>query len=201
MTITNGYTTLSTMKDPTILNISATDTVSDSILESIIEAASRTIDSDTGRYFYKSATDETRYYIADYCDKQFTDDIVSVTTLATDSDDDRTYVDTWSASDDFDLVPYNAAADGRPYTAIEVRGGGAYSFPMYRKGVKVTGIFGWPSVPKKIEQACILLSARMFKRLTTPLGVASMAALGEVMVSIKDKDADYWHLLRSFVKL
>jgi len=200
MTIANGYTTLTTMKDATILNISATDTQSDTILESIIEAASRTIDSDTHRYFYKSATDETRYYSAEYADKLFTDDIVSVSALTTDTADDRTYSDIWSASDDYDLYPYNAATDGRPYTSIEARDGGAYYFPEYRKGVKITGIFGWPAVPKKIEQACILLSARMFKRLTTPLGVASMASLGEVMVSIKDKDPDYWHLIGGFVK-
>jgi hypothetical protein len=202
MTLVNCYTDLATMKSADVLKISATDTTSDTILESIIEAASRTIDSDCARFFYKSATDETRYYTAEFPDKLFlSDDVVSITTLATDVSDDRTWTEIWSASADYDLVPYNAAASGKPYTAIEVLNTSAYSFPCYRKGVKIVGIFGYPAIPAKITQAAILLSARMFKRLSTPLGTASMAAFGEVQVSIKDKDPDYWHLIREFVRI
>jgi hypothetical protein len=201
MTITNGYTDLTTMKSPDVLKLSATDTTSDTILETIIEAASRTIDSDCARFFYKSATDETRYYTAELSDKLFlSDDLVSITELATDGDNDRTWAEIWSATADYDLVPYNAAAIGDPYTAIEMIDTGAYTFPHYRKGVKITGVFGYPAVPKKITQACILLSSRLFKRLSTPLGVASMAAMGEVQISIKDKDPDYWHLIREFMR-
>lgn len=201
MTITNGYTDVATIKGADILNVSATDTTSDILLEIIIEAASRTIDSDTGRYFYKSASDETRYYTAEFVDKLFPgDDIVSVTALTTDGTNDRTYPETWSASSDYDLIPFNAADKGRPYTAIEMQDIGEFTFPPYRKGVKITGIFGWPAVPAKIKQACIMLSARLFKRLSTPLGVASMASMGEIQVSIKEKDPDYWHLLSEFIR-
>jgi hypothetical protein len=200
MTITNGYTDLVTMKGADVLNISATDTTSDALLETIIEAASRTIDSDTGRYFFKSATDETRYYAAEFSDKLFVDDLVSITSLATDGTNDRTYAELWSASDDYDLMPYNAALDGKPYTAIAMQDAGSYTFPPYRRGVKIVGIFGWPAVPMKIRQACILLSERYFKRLSTPLGVASMAAMGEIQIQIKDKDADYWHLILEYIR-
>lgn len=201
MAITNGYTTVNQVKASDILNISATDTASDSLLEILIEAASRVIDADTGRYFYKSATDETRYYTAEFPDRLFLhDDIVSITTLATDSDDSRTYTDVWSASTDYDLEPYNASFRGWPYTSIGMQSGSAYSFPCFRKGVKIVGIFGFPSVPMAVQTACILLSARAFKRMSTPLGIASMAAFGEVQISIKDKDPDYWHLIREFMR-
>lgn len=201
MTITNGYTDTSTMKGPDVLNISATDTTSDSLLEIIIEAASRNIDSDCGRFFFKSATDETRYYSAELPEKLFcNDDIVTIAELATDGANNRTWSELWSASADYDLIPYNAAAMNRPYTSIEMTAIGAFIFPTYPKAVKITGIFGWPAIPAKVKQACILLSARLFKRLSTPLGVASMAAMGEIQVSIKDKDADYWHLINEFTR-
>jgi len=201
MTITNGYTDTSTMKGPDVLNISASDTTSDALLEVIIEAASRTIDSDCGRFFYKSATDETRYYSAEFAEKLFcNDDIVTITELATDDANNRTWSSLWSASADYDLIPYNATAMGRPYTSIEMTSIGAYIFPTYPKAVKITGVFGWPSVPMKIKQACILLSARLFKRLSTPLGVASMASMGEIQVQIKEKDGDYYHLINEFVR-
>jgi hypothetical protein len=201
MTITNGYTDLSTMKGADVLNISSTDTTSDTILEIIVEAASRTIDSDCIRYFYKSSTDETKYYTAQFVDKLFLlDDVVSITQLATDSGNDKTYTSIWSASADYELAPYNAASMNRPYTAIEISETSNYMFTTYRKSIKITGIFGWPSVPAKIKQACVMLSSRLFKRLSTPLGVASMAALGEIQISIKDKDADYFHLINEFVR-
>lgn len=201
MTINQGYTDLSTLKSADVLNISASDTTSDTLIETIIEAASRTIDSDCGRYFYKSATDETRYYSAECGDKLFlSDDLVSVSSLTTDGYNDRSYAEVWSASADYDLVPFNSALDGRPYTSIEMQDDGQFTFPPYRKGVKIVGVFGWPAVPSKIKQACILLSTRLFKRLSTPLGVASMAAMGEIQIQIKEKDADYWHLLFEFIR-
>lgn len=200
MTITNGYATLTQVKDAQILNISASDTAADTVIENIVEAASRVIDNDTRRYFYKSATDETRYYTAEYADRLFLfDDIVSITTLATDAANDRTYTDVW-ATTDYDLEPYNASFHGWPYTSIAIHPGSSFSFPPYRKGVKIVGIFGFSSVPMAIQTACILLSARVFKRLSTPLGTASMAAFGEVQISIKDKDPDYWHLIREYMR-
>ena len=201
MTITNGYTDTSTMKGPDVLNISATDATSDALLEVIIEAASRTIDSDCGRWFFKSATDEVRFYSAEFAEKLFfNDDIVTIAELATDDANNRTWSSIWSATADYDLIPYNAAANGKPYSSIEMTSIGAYIFPIYPKAVRITGIFGWPSVPMKIKQACILLSARLFKRLSTPLGVASMAAMGEIQVQIKEKDGDYYHLINEFTR-
>ena len=199
MTITNGYTDLATLKGSDLINISASDTTSDALLEVIIEAASREIDADCGQYFYKSASDETRYYTAEWNDKfRLPDPLTSLTALATDGDGSYTYSDAWTTAD-YDLAPYNASAKNEPYTALEVKIGSAYAFTCQRRGVKITGIFGWPAVPKKITVACLQLSARMFKRLSTPLGVASMAALGEVQVAIKEKDPDYWGYLAEYM--
>jgi hypothetical protein len=54
--------------------------------------------------------------------------------------------------------------------------------------VRVTGTFGWPSVPDAIKQATILLSIRIFKRLDSPLAVAGFGDLGAVRVGRSDPD-------------
>ena len=63
--ITNGYCTLAQLRSAPALNLPATYTTDDTLLESIITAASRAIDKQCGRYFYKSSAAEVRYFTAD----------------------------------------------------------------------------------------------------------------------------------------
>ncbi len=202
MTITNGYTTLAKLRAR--LGFASTDTADDTILEAIVMAVSRWIDRETGRRFHSTTNDETRYYTAEFDDVLFCpDDIISVTSLYTDDDGDRTYENTWTATD-YDLEPCNASLDSEPYTRIRITPDGDYTFPSgIAKGVKVTGKFGFcatGSQPGLIEEACLLQSARVYKRKDAPFGVLGSAEMGQQMV-IPKLDPDVAMMLSGFRRL
>jgi len=173
----------------TVTLTDVTDVDDDLVLEMIVEAASRAIDGQCGRHFYKDSADATRYYSTPFTDALFLpDDIISITTLATDGDGDRVYEDAWAEAD-YDLLPYNAAADGLPYTWLRVAPDGDYSFPTTNKAIKLIGKFGWPTAaPKQVREACLLFSARLLKRRDAPLGVTGNVELGVAHISKEDSD-------------
>ena len=200
MTITNGYCTLSEFKqfitppDQTL----AADIGDDSVIEMLIESSSRFIDGECVRHFYKSSADETRYYTADDTSYCRVDDLVSVTALYTD-DGSREYADTWT-TDDYDLWPYNASADGRPYVQIVQAPYSNYWFPAgTAKGVKVTGIFGYPSVPTQIKDAYLIITLSAYKRrYGENLSSVSTVTAGGVIITPQDVPAGAWAKLNPF---
>lgn len=202
MAITNGYTDLATYKQRFYDADHQGDTVDDAAIESAITAISRAIDDITARRFY--AATETRYFTADHRDYLRVFDILSVTAdkLKTDDDGDRTYENVW-ATTDFDLMPFNAALDGEPYTWIETTPEGNYSFPLTQRGVEINGSFGFSATtPPAIEEACLLSAHRLMKRADTPLGVSANTNLGQVNVIIKTMaaDPDIMGLLNPYIK-
>ncbi len=193
----NNYATLTALK----ARLGITDTTDDTILGQVLDAVSQWIDNDLGRRFYTTAADETRYYTAGDGSLLFLDDdLLSVTTLYTDEDGDRTYERTWAATD-YDLEPYNAALEGRPYTMLRVTPTGSYSFPAgIRKGVKLIGKFGYcATAPSAIQEGCLLLSQRLFKRKDALFGV--MGSIETGMIRITDYDVDAARLLRPFARI
>lgn len=167
-----------------------TDTVDDAVLTTVLDQASRDVDNYCGRVFNQSTAATVRYYTASRSDEVLIDDCVSLSAVATDADGDRTYEDTWTATD-YDLLPENAAGESEPepYTTIAVAPDGDYSFPVgVRKGVKLTGVWGWPAVPSAVKYACLLRAAWIFKRRDTPLGLAGSADIGLVRVGRWDPD-------------
>lgn len=149
--------------------------------ERALEAASRMVEAYTGRRFWRSQSDETRYYAADSGGVCWVDDLVSVTTLATDTGD-RTYATTWTSTD-YDLTPHRAANDDRPYTSIEVAPQGRYGFPTaLARGVKVVGTFGWPEVPAEISEVVLLEASRIVQQSQSPSGVVASAEIGRMIV-------------------
>jgi hypothetical protein len=196
LAITNGYASLNEVK--AALRIS--DNVDDTLLEMAIESASRMIDGHAGRYFYSSGT-ATRIFAADDALICQIDDLAGTAiTLVTDPDADGTWADTW-ATIDYQLEPVNGIVDGltTPYTRI--RATENYNFPVLNGEalVKVTGVFGWPSIPIAIKQACVIQSSRIFKRLDSPLGVAGFGDMGAVRVS-RYLDPDVQQLVAPYVK-
>lgn len=180
MAITNGYATLAELK--AYLGLPSDDTVDDAVLEARIESASRAIEQETGRVFY--ATTATRYFTAEHGDLLFIPDLLSITTLKTDSDGDRVYETTWAATD-YDLEPFNET----PYTRIRLTPSGRYSFPTHAKGVEVVGSWGYSSTtPNAIREACLILASRYFKRKDAPFGVAGTAEMGQMRISKTDPD-------------
>ena len=68
--------------------------------------------------------------------------LLSVTTLKTDEDGDRTYETTW-ATTDYDLLPLNAPNRQRPYWEIAITPEGTEAFPQVQKGLEVVGKWGF----------------------------------------------------------
>ena len=196
MTITNGYVTLVNVK--TALGIPLDERDDDFYLEATIESVSRMIDNHTGRRFY--AETDTRYYAPISIDEIYTDDILTVTTLKTDDDDDGTFETTW-ATTDYHLMPFNAGENGRPYTWIETSGHGDYNFPMgVKKAVQIVGSFGFSATtPKPIAEACKVQSIRLYKRKDAPFGVIAGGEFQQSM-TIPDLDPDVKMLLSSYVR-
>jgi hypothetical protein len=187
MAITNGYLTLKEYKS----YFDIKDSKDNSAIERIITAVSRSVDTICWQRFYTTASDETRYYTAERGDVLIPSErIVSLTTLKTDADGDRTYEDSWTVDTDFDLLPYNAVLDGIPYRSIEITPNGNYRFPQTPKGVELVGKFGWSAAPTGIVEACFLAASRLKARKNTPLGVSGAAATGQLVLIVKTMKAD-----------
>lgn len=197
MTLTNGYCSVLELKARLLesnLDLQS-DTTNDSQFESIIEAASRWIDGDRMREFY--ATTATRCFTAITPSRCKIDDLISLTSLKTDSADDGTFETTWETTD-YKLFPLN----GGCYTEINTRLSSRYEFPLYDGAVQVTGSFGYSATaPKSIKEACILISMRVWSRKDLLFGIAGNSDLGttQVITSIA-KDGEIRGLLDAIPK-
>lgn len=179
MAITNGYATLAQVKAA----LRITDNVDDTLLEMAIESGSRAIDGYANRNFYPNGT-AVRYFTPSDSYVTEIDDLISLTSLETKSDDDNTYDTTWAA-DDWQLEPLNGRADGLPSAYTHVRAVGDYLFAQWggEATVKITGSWGWAATPTAVTQACVIQSSRIYKRLDSPLGVAGFSDVGIMRVS------------------
>ena len=191
MAISDGYATLADVKAA----LRITDTVDDSLLEISIEAASREIDGWCERVFTQSTA--TRIYRPTDAFTVDVDDLQTVTTLKTDADGDGVFDTTWSTAD-YQLNPLNGIAGGitTPYTTLKAVG--SYLFPIYEPrnvnsqeaSIQIAGVWGWPSIPTAVKQACIILSMRQFKRYDSPTGVMGFGDLGVMRVGRVDPDVE-----------
>jgi hypothetical protein len=166
----NEYATLAQVKS----RLDITDTDNDTELESVIEAVSRAIDRDRRTTFY--ATTATKYYTARWDDWLIIDHLLSVTKIETDDDGDDTHETEWSAGD------YYLAPNSAPYTQIYTTNSGDYSFPIdIKRGVKIVGSWGYSATtPPAINEACILMAMRVWKRRDLIFGTAGNAELGTI---------------------
>jgi hypothetical protein len=198
MAITNGYTTVKVYK-ARFYDEGQGDTKDDAAIEAVIETVSRSIDEICWQRFFSTSENETRYFTAEFKDwLRLPERIISINTLKTDNDNDRTYENTWTNTD-YDLLPFNATLDGEPYRWIEVTPNGDYSFPTSPKGVEISGKFGWSSAPKVVVEACLLASHRLMARRNSPYGVSGAAAVGNLTLTVEKmkSDPDIMELLSS----
>jgi hypothetical protein len=191
MAIVNGYCTLAELKARLWPSGVTPDGLDDAALEGVIENASRYIDERTGRRFWKNSVDEARVFMAEFEDILFPNiDIVSITTLKTDEDGDGTFETTWSAGE-YKLQPANAALDNKPYTMIVLGESAGHAFPDdFPNGVEITGKFGWPAVPRIVQEACLMEAQRLWKRRDAPLGIVGTSGLGDVRMAEQDADIE-----------
>lgn len=216
-TSNDGYYTVATgdnaaeiVVSETLVNEVLGDTVSitdvsnqadDATLEQIIEAASRAIDARCRRRFWANAedADEVRYYGSDDGLALYTDDILSITELATDVAGNRDYTRVW-ATTDYDLLPDNAVLDGKPYTWLKPAPNGRYAFSTYRRGNRITGQFGYSiTAPGQVREACVIQSTRWYRRQAAPFGVVGGGEFGTA-VTIPKLDPDVETMLKPFAR-
>ena len=192
MAITNGYATLAEVK----ASLRITDDLDDALLETAIESASRMIDGYTARTFSNAGT-ATRNFAATDALNLIIDDAISVSEVSSTDEVGDTYV-VWDAND-FQLEPLNSRSDGlyMPYTGI--RAVGDYTWPVVDQQAlcRITGVWGWASVPIAIKQATVIQSSRLFKRLDSPLGIAGFGDMGAIRVN-RYLDSDVEQLAKPF---
>lgn len=165
-------------------------------LEIAIEAVSRWLDTTLDTNFYGAT--ETRYFTPQFNDLLYIDDLISITTLKTDTVNDGTYDATW-ATTDYWLEPRNArtptnARDKRPYRQIRINANGDYSFPIYDYSVEIAGVWGYTTgisgglpgeVPPAVKQATLLMAHRLWKRKDAIFGVSGTPALGVQVIQAR----------------
>jgi hypothetical protein len=173
-----SYATLAQFKAA----VGITDSTDDTALQNVLDATDTLIDLYCDRKTGFGTATETRYYTAEAYDYVLTDDLVSVTTLTTDDLENGTYSTTWTAGTDFQLTPKNYALDGLPYTGISRSNAFTKNFPKgIFLGVRVAGVFGFPSVPASVVQAEIIQANAVFSSRTAAFGVIGSADLGGIL--------------------
>ncbi|NMO52026.1 hypothetical protein HH310_12565 [Actinoplanes sp. TBRC 11911] len=162
------------------------------LIDDAIGAASRQIDNRCGRRFYADTGLVARIFPAldrfittpDGAQSLHIDDLASPTGLIVET---RTrFGSPWSPVTGFETGPDNAALDGRPSTEILAVAGWLSDATK----VRVTGRWGWPSVPDEVSQACALQAARLYRRKDSPEGVLGNSEWGAVRVSRFDPDVE-----------
>lgn len=179
---TEGYATVAEVS--TALQLDGT--ANSATLEHLIEVASGRIDYLCGRTF-KPATQDVRVY---QCGPSDADDVTEAVLDDLQSNPTPTLsvaASEFAAADEWTTLTADAyrfdrpAVDDLPVTLVRIAGNHSW--------LRVDGHFGWPSVPKQIRRATILLTSRLWRREPSPLGtVASGGELGEQTVQTYDPD-------------
>lgn len=143
----NEYATLITAKQRLNIDSDGYDTQ----LAQLLTTASRVLDECCLRHFYVrvgTRTQDPRHSWEVALD----DDLLSLTSLQTDEDGDRTYETTWDASRDYYLGPANALVDGEPYDTIEVdQVNGRYCFPVRPRSTRTVGLWGYSQATEAVS--------------------------------------------------
>lgn len=173
---------------------SAGDTADDAELGFAIAAASRAIDRITRRQFGDAGAASARRYSALYVEdarvwRVYVDDFMTETgfAAATDLDGDAVFEATLTGTD-YRLRPYNAAADGWPWTHLDFTDTALFSEEP--NGIQVTARWGWTAVPTTVKQACLLQAERFFKRRDAPFGIAGSPEIGSELRLLAKVDPD-----------
>jgi hypothetical protein len=185
MAITNGYCTLAEVKAASRFTTNEYDTM----LENLIEGASRRIDGHCGRFFYQVPNTAISFFATSEFVCALPDMASSNITVKTDEDSDGVFETTWTAAQ-YRLEPLDAVLQSRPYNRIATTGLRTFPMPTYPRlpALQITATWGWSAVPEDVREACILLSMRMFSRHNSALGVAGFGDMGAVTVRTVDPD-------------
>lgn len=177
-------------------------TFADADIAQQLATASRAVDMVCDRRFYllDPSNDQVRYYTPLRPVTQEIDDLVGLTSLATDQDGDGVFETTWELHTDFELAPDNADLDGRPWERIVLKQRSRSQFPVgMPRSVEVTGSFGWTTVPDGVVTLTAILASRLLQRVRmAPFGVVAMGV--ENAARIVKEDPDLYMLVRDFIR-
>jgi len=204
MAITNGYATRNEVK--AALRIGTADTQDDTLIDNCAGAASRLIDGYANRQFWQYGSATTRLFTAyDEFVLQIDDIASTAITVQSSTNADGNFDVTWTESD-YQLEPVNGILDGLTVPFTRMRAVGDYLWPTVNANfgsealIKLTAIYGWPSVPEPITQATIIQASRIFKRYDSPLGVAGFGDLGAIRVT-RALDPDVAQLVEPYRRM
>jgi hypothetical protein len=141
-----------------------------------VTAASREVDSRTGRKFDADSTATARYFHPYSCDAVRIDDALEITAVALDLDDTGTYATTLAAGD-YVVDPHGGIGPngqtGWPAETIQLVGYG-YTLRRFRRPmVKVTAKWGWTTTPTDVVEACYLIAHRLYYEVAVPSGITA----------------------------
>ena len=138
------YGDLTKLKDDSLLKDPAAGSGDDNEMFQLLIAVSDWVDNYCNRHFYPRA--QTLVFDGNGGGRLLIPDLVSLTSLKEDTNDDKTFNAAWAATD-YWLEPYNAEPTqhwGQPYTAIRVRQGGAKdSFTAGEQHFQIDGVWGY----------------------------------------------------------
>lgn len=187
------YATLNELKG--YLSIGTADVIDDAQLTDALSSACDLIDGYCGRSFATAgtATSDRVYAPSSSCYVPI-DDAAEVTAVATSSALDGDYDTAWDAAD-WQTEPLNGVIAGRSWPVTTIRAIGSQRFAVGSvASVQVTARFGWSAVPASVKQACLIQSARLFKRSGSPIGIAGGPETGLMRVT-GSVDTDVQRLL------
>jgi hypothetical protein len=180
------YTTLAIVKD--YLGIPSGTTSEDTPLTAAINAAQELVDGYTNETF--ETVSEARVFLAGDPELLLVDRFNTTTGLVvkTDTSNDGTYDTTLTVTTDFLVQPFNAA----PYNALLNVSGQWPRYASQRPAVQVTAAWGdqiSTGVPYGVQQAALILAARLYQRKASPLGIMTgFADYGIARISRTDPD-------------
>lgn len=194
------YLTLASLK--ATLTMTGT-TFADADVTLAIGAASRAVDHVTGRRFWlDTGTANVRYYTPQSYGLLQIDDLVAMTSVAIDRSGTGTFSESWTSGTDYVLEPYNnpSAQPARPYETLRVRILSGRWLPTYiEQSVKITGQFGWSSVPDDVTAATSILAAKLLRRTReAPFGIVTAGIDSGVAMRIARTDPDVYTLLQDY---
>ncbi|MFI0481738.1 hypothetical protein [Actinomadura sp. 9N215] len=189
MPLGDPYATVEALKAR--LGIAETDTGDDTRLAQALNAASRGIEHCTARQFHDAGAASARTFPVDSPYRADLDDLSTADGLLVEVDRTRngTYAETWTSAD-YELAPAGGVVEGVPgWPFIQINAVGARTFPYCagerasaRPALRVTGRWGWSTVPAPIAEACLIVAAEIYKLRDAPFGVAGFGEWGMIRV-------------------
>ena len=191
----NIYTTLHDVKT----GLQIEDSNDDTDIQAAIISASRMIDDYCQRGFYQEGTlasPVVKYYTPVSPWYLEIDDLIEPVEIASRANQSGPFSTIWNLDNDVMYEPVNNPELGRPVTrllAIQT-----YVWPyFFPQTVKITGVWGYSSIPYEVELACKIQAARLFVRKQSPFGIAGSVELGTVRLNSR-LDPDVEMLLKTF---